>query len=36
MRTGITKGNARYKIAYDSKSEKAASKELKAFLSVVR
>ena len=36
MRTGIMKGNARYKIAYDSKSEKAASKELKAFLSVVR
>ena len=36
MRTGITKGNAGYKIAYDSKSEKAASKELKAFLSVVR
>jgi dienelactone hydrolase len=35
-RTGITKGGARYKIAYDSKSEKAASKELKAFLSVVR
>ncbi|MDC1319884.1 hypothetical protein N8Y93_04230, partial [Litorivicinus sp.] len=36
MRTGITKGKARYKIAYDSKSEKAASKELKAFLSAVR
>ena len=31
-RTGITKGNARYQIAYDSRAEKIASKELKAFL----
>ena len=35
-RTGITKVGARYKIAYDSESEKMASKELKAFLSGVR